>query len=72
MTWIESFPTSEGHGDRDPTYLFFLDIEGHADDEPVKQALEAVRKRCERLEILGSYPAASASRAERLSGKESF
>ena len=56
MTWIESFPTSEGHADRDPTYLFFLDIEGHADDEPVQHALEAVRKRCERLEILGSYP----------------
>ncbi|MBX6313750.1 MAG: prephenate dehydratase, partial [Isosphaeraceae bacterium] len=37
-------------------YLFFLDVEGHAEDEPVKRALEAVRKRCERLEILGSYP----------------
>ncbi|MBV8677070.1 MAG: prephenate dehydratase [Planctomycetaceae bacterium] len=56
MTWIESFPTSEGSADRDPTYLFFLDIEGHADDEPVRHALEAVRKRSERLEILGSYP----------------
>src|SRR5512135_2058955 len=56
MTWIESFPTSEGYADRDPTYLFFLDIEGHADDEPVRHALEAVRKRSERLEILGSYP----------------
>ena len=56
MTWIESFPISEGSADRDPAYLFFLDIEGHADDDAVQQALEAVRKRCERLEILGSYP----------------
>jgi chorismate mutase / prephenate dehydratase len=56
MTWIESFPTADGPLDRNPTYLFFLDIEGHAQDEPVHRALEAVRKRCERLEILGSYP----------------
>jgi len=56
MTWIESFPASDGPSDRDPTYLFFLDIEGHIDDEPVRKALEMVRKRCERLEILGSYP----------------
>jgi chorismate mutase/prephenate dehydratase len=56
MTWIESFPTSDGQNDRDPTYLFFLDVEGHADDEAVQRTLELVRKRCERLEILGSYP----------------
>lgn len=56
MTWIESFPTADGPLERDPTYLFFLDIEGHAEDETVRRALEAVRKRCERLEVLGSYP----------------
>jgi chorismate mutase/prephenate dehydratase len=56
MTWIESFPTSEGPPDRDPTYLFFIDIEGHSNDRAVQQALDAVRKRCERMEILGSYP----------------
>jgi chorismate mutase / prephenate dehydratase len=56
MTWIESFPTVEGTSDRDPTYLFFVDIEGHIEDEPVRRAMEAVRKRCERLEVLGSYP----------------
>jgi chorismate mutase/prephenate dehydratase len=56
MTWIESFPFSEGTNPRDPTYLFFIDIEGHADDEPIQRSLEAMRKRCERLEILGSYP----------------
>ncbi len=56
MTWIESFPTSESPPDRNPNYLFFLDIEGHAEDPPVQKAIEAVRKRCERLEVLGSYP----------------
>ena len=56
MTWIESFPIAEGNSDLGPTYLFFVDIEGHVEDEPVRRALEAVRKRSERLEILGSYP----------------
>ncbi|MFO0951346.1 MAG: prephenate dehydratase [Isosphaeraceae bacterium] len=56
MTWIESFPSSEGAGDRNPTYLFFIDVEGHVNDEPVARALEAVRKKSERLDILGSYP----------------
>jgi chorismate mutase/prephenate dehydratase len=56
MTWIESFPVPGGNRDRDPAYLFFLDIEGHVDDPPVQKALELVRKRCERLDILGSYP----------------
>jgi chorismate mutase / prephenate dehydratase len=58
MTWIESFPTAPNPADRDPTYLFFLDIDGHADDDIVQRALDAVRKRCERLEVLGSYPRA--------------
>jgi chorismate mutase / prephenate dehydratase len=56
MTWIESFPTAEGALDRDPTYLFFVDVEGHALDDAVKKSIDAVRKRCERVEILGSYP----------------
>jgi chorismate mutase/prephenate dehydratase len=57
MTWIESFPIpAEGNRDRDPSYLFFLDIEGHVEDPPVQKALELVRKRCERLDVLGSYP----------------
>ena len=48
MTWIESFPTSEGALAPDPTYLFFLDVDGHAEDEPVKKAIDAARKRVER------------------------
>ncbi len=56
MTWIESFPTADVLDVRNPTYLFFVDVEGHTDDEQVQKALELVRKRVERLEILGSYP----------------
>ena len=33
-----------------------MDIEGHVTDPPVQKAIEAVRKKCERLDILGSYP----------------
>jgi chorismate mutase/prephenate dehydratase len=59
MTWIESFPIAgprDGDQDSNPSYLFFLDVEGHVTDEPIQKALEAARKRCERLDILGSYP----------------
>ena len=56
MTWIESFPTSEVTNQLNPSYLFFADIEGHHEDEPVIRALDQVRKHCDRLEILGSYP----------------
>jgi chorismate mutase/prephenate dehydratase len=56
MTWIESFPTPDVPEERNPTYLFFVDVEGHIDDPNVKLATEQVRKRCDRLEILGSYP----------------
>jgi chorismate mutase / prephenate dehydratase len=56
MTWIESFPTTENTNSLNPSYLFFADVDGHVEDEAVKKTLEQVRKRCDRLEILGSYP----------------
>lgn len=56
LTMIESFPAHDSTPGRDPSYLFFLDIEGHSEDAEVAKTLELVRKRCERLEILGSYP----------------
>jgi chorismate mutase/prephenate dehydratase len=56
MTWIESFPTAENPPNRDPTYLFFIDIDGHVQDNAVQRALEMLRKRADRLEVLGSYP----------------
>src|SRR3954466_11882387 len=52
MTWIESFPIPNTPGESKPSYLFFLDVEGHVSDSQLQKALEAVRKRCERLDIL--------------------
>jgi chorismate mutase / prephenate dehydratase len=56
LTMIESFPAHDSTPGRNPSYLFFIDIEGHADDPKVARTIELVRKRCERLEIIGSYP----------------
>ena len=56
MTWIESFPIPNAPSESNPSYLFFVDIEGHVTDPDVQKAIDAVRKRCERLDILGSYP----------------
>ncbi|HEV2768959.1 MAG TPA: prephenate dehydratase [Solirubrobacteraceae bacterium] len=39
-------------------YRFFADLEGHADDEAVAGALAGLRRHCEWIRILGSYPAA--------------
>jgi len=58
LTMIESFPASDGPKGGDPAYFFFIDVDGHAQDEPLAKAIEAVRKKSERLEILGSYPRA--------------
>lgn len=38
-------------------YIFFVDIEGHIDEERVKKAAEEVKSRCLFMKILGSYPA---------------
>ncbi|MDE2584864.1 MAG: prephenate dehydratase [Betaproteobacteria bacterium] len=39
-------------------YVFFVDVEGHREDPPVKAALEELAKRAAYLKILGSYPVA--------------
>src|SRR5262249_2365085 len=56
LTWIESFPLPGDPAEKNPSYLVFMDIEGHVNDPPVEKALEAIRRKCERLDILGSYP----------------
>ena len=60
MTWIESFPIPGSGGGKggetNPSYLFFIDVEGHHSDKAVVQAIDMVRKRCEHLDIIGSYP----------------
>ena len=57
LTRIESRPSK-----RNPwEYYFFVDFEGHQDDEAARRALEDVQKACIHLQILGSYPVADAT-----------
>ena len=51
LTWIESFPIPEQPSE----YLCFVELEGHETDTRVKRAIEALEKKCLRLEVLGSY-----------------
>jgi len=54
LTRIESRPSKKRAWD----YYFFADLAGHAEDAPVKAAIEELAGRCRHLEVLGSYPAA--------------
>jgi chorismate mutase/prephenate dehydratase len=54
MTHIESRPSRQGLWD----YVFFIDIDGHKDDDAVAQALEILSTNVTMLKILGSYPKA--------------
>lgn len=57
LTWIESFPMPNSKNE----YLFFVELEGHQTDSRVKRALEVLRRKTARLEVLGSYPRAAAT-----------
>ena len=37
-------------------YVFYIDVEGHADCEPLKECVETLRKRTPMFKVLGSYP----------------
>ncbi|SHI58630.1 chorismate mutase [Malonomonas rubra DSM 5091] len=39
-------------------YIFFLDLIGHIDDQPISEAVEELRDYCHFLKVLGSYPIA--------------
>jgi chorismate mutase/prephenate dehydratase len=54
MTRIESRPSHKRKWD----YVFFIDIDGHADDPQVAGALEALKERASLFRVLGSYPRA--------------
>lgn len=54
MVNIESRPSHQGLWD----YVFFIDIQGHADDPQVAGALAALQDQVNMLKILGSYPKA--------------
>ena len=55
MTKIESRPSRLKAWE----YFFFVDIEGHVDNEPVRRALSALRKHCAFMTVLGAYPCES-------------
>ncbi len=40
------------------SYVFFVDLLGHADDEPVRRTLAKMKDNCQFLKVLGSYPVA--------------
>ncbi len=52
LTKIESRPNKTKAWD----YVFFLDLEGHIEDDTVKRAVDELKERCTFLKILGSYP----------------
>ena len=52
MTRFESRPARSGQWE----YYFYIDLEGHPDDERVATALRALRQTCAYFKILGTYP----------------
>lgn len=52
MTRIESRPSRQAAWE----YVFFLDIEGHAEDENVKTTLQELENEAALFKLLGSYP----------------
>ena len=52
LTFIQSRPTGRELGD----YHFIIDAEGHIADPKVSAAIDGVRKICEDIRFLGSYP----------------
>ena len=52
LTKIESRPSKKGLG----KYLFFVDFEGHKDDEIIQNILKEISENTYFLKVLGSYP----------------
>lgn len=51
LTKLESRPTKERLGE----YCFFIDMEGHADEPPVRYAIESLRTKVLDVKVLGAY-----------------
>ncbi|TVQ60518.1 MAG: prephenate dehydratase [Phycisphaerales bacterium] len=52
LTHIDKRPS----GKTNWQYTFFIDAQGHRDDEPVAKAIDEARTHCKELVVLGSYP----------------
>jgi chorismate mutase/prephenate dehydratase len=55
LTDIEKRPSKKVNWE----YFFFIDTQGHADDESMKRAISEAKKHCLQLSVLGSYPRAT-------------
>jgi len=54
MSRIESRPSKQGTWE----YVFFIDIDGHQDDQSISEALNVLKSNVNSLKVLGSYPRA--------------
>ena len=54
LTRIETRPSKSGTWN----YMFFIDLEGHQNEEKVKKAMALVKQQCTDFKCLGSYPKA--------------
>jgi chorismate mutase/prephenate dehydratase len=54
MTRIESRPSRKRKWD----YVFFLDLDGHAEEPRVLKALEKMKSKASLLKVLGAFPKA--------------
>jgi len=54
MNRIESRPSRRKNWD----YVFFIDLEGHAEESPLSEALEELEKLSSLFRVLGAYPTA--------------
>lgn len=54
LTKIQSRPTKKGLGD----YCFWMDMEGHLEDEPIASAVKCLKCKIRDVKVLGSYPRA--------------
>ncbi|MEX2132288.1 MAG: prephenate dehydratase [Pseudohongiellaceae bacterium] len=55
LTRIETRPSRKAMWD----YVFFVDFEGHVDDQPVRHVLERLKDCTAEVKLLGSYPMAA-------------
>lgn len=54
MSRIESRPSRQGRWD----YVFFIDLDGHVDDEPLQRSIGELEAEARLVKVLGSYPRA--------------
>ena len=54
LTRIETRPSRTENW----AYVFFMEFQGHHDDEAVARVIEKIKQRAFLVKVLGSYPAA--------------